>query len=176
MYFGTGERRHRLHVGRIDLGFVEADGVVAELLRDRVALAADHRRAVHLHFHEQVAEGQLVLGQRLEQALLDRARHVDRVDHHHVPIARLGLLDDRHPRAGAFEFLDVDLDAIGLLERLQQRGIGVVAPDQGVELLSGGGACPCGGEDDGGKNASVRFHRGNRPLKQLWMSRLMAGT
>ncbi len=92
--------------------------------------------AVHLHLGKEVGEGQLVFRQRLEQALFDAARHVDRIDHHHVPVAGLRLLDDRQSGAGALEFLDVDLDVVGLLERLQQRRIGVIAPDQGVEIRS----------------------------------------
>ena len=57
------------------------------------------------------------------------------IDHHDIPIARLRLLDNGQPRAGAFEFLDINLDVVRLLERLQERRIGMVAPDECVEFL-----------------------------------------
>ena len=134
LYFGSDSDGQRLHVGGVDLVLVEADRVVAELLGDAVALAVDLGELIHRTSGKRSAERQLVLRQRLEQALLDAARHVDRVDHHHVPVAGLRLLDDGEAGAGALEFLDVDLDAVGLLEGLQQRRIGMVAPDQRVEF------------------------------------------
>ena len=68
------------------------------------------------------------------------AIHVHRVDHHHVPVAGLGLLDDGEARTRALELLDVHLDAGGVLEGLQQVRVGMVAPDQGIEILGGGSA------------------------------------
>jgi len=47
------------------------------------------------------------------------------------------LLDDRQRRAGPFIVLDVDADVLGLLERRQQVPVGVVAPDEDVEVLRG---------------------------------------
>ncbi len=54
-------------------------------------------------------------------------------DHHHVPVAGLGLLDDGQAGAGALVFLDIDGDAVGLLERPEQLRIRMVAPDQRVQ-------------------------------------------
>jgi hypothetical protein len=48
------------------------------------------------------------------------------------------LIDNGEACTGAFEFLDVDLDAIGILEGLEQGRICMVSPDQGVEI---GSAC-----------------------------------
>jgi hypothetical protein len=79
------------------LSLLIADRVVAELLRDPVALAFESGELVETHFREEVGEGKLVFGQRREQAPLDAAPDVDGVDHHHVPVARLRLLDDRQP-------------------------------------------------------------------------------
>ena len=64
-----------------------------------------------------------------------------RIDHHDVPVAGLRLLDNGEAGAGALEFLDVDLDAVGLLEGLEQRRVGMVAPDQRVEI-GGAGEAP----------------------------------
>ena len=80
------------------------------------------------------AKWQLVFGQGLEQALFHAARNVDGIDHHDIPVAGLGLVDNGKAGAGAFKLLDVDLDAVGILERLEQGGIRVVAPDQGIEI------------------------------------------
>lgn len=132
----AGQRSHRLHVRRIDLGLVVADRVVAEFFGDAVALAVDDGGTIHLHLGKEVGQRQLVFRQRLEQALFDTSRYVDAVDHHHIPVAGLRLFDNCHAGPGALEFLDVDLDAIGLLEGLQQRRVGVIAPDQGVEIRS----------------------------------------
>ena len=44
LVFRVGERCHRLHVGGVDLGVVEADRVVAEFFGDAVALAVDDGR------------------------------------------------------------------------------------------------------------------------------------
>ena len=100
-----------------------------------------------MHLGIEIGEGQLVLGQGLEQALFDAARHVDRIDHHDVPVAGLRLVDDGEAGAGALELLDVDLDAIGILEGLEQSGVGMVAPDQGVELRRRGGGTTEGQQD-----------------------------
>ena len=135
LVFFVGQRRQGLHVSRVGLLFVVGDRVVAELLCDRVALAVNDGGTIHLHFGKKVGEGQLFLRQRLEQAFFDAARDVDRIDHHHVPVAGLRLLDQCKPRARALELLDIDLDAVGFLEGLQQRRIGMVAPDQRVEFL-----------------------------------------
>jgi hypothetical protein len=101
---------------------------------------------VHHHFREQVGNGKLVVGQHLEQPALDTSAHVDRVDHHHVPVARLRLLDDGDAGSGALEFLDVHLDAIGILERLQEVRIGVIAPHQRVEI-GGSRRCRCDSQE-----------------------------
>ena len=149
LVFRIGQGGERLHVRDVDLVFVEADGVVAELLGDAVALAVGHGELIEPHLRIQVRERQLVLGQGREQALLDAAADVDRVDHHHVPVAGLGLLDDREAGAGALVFLDVHGDVVGVLERAEQRRIGVVAPDQRVELCGAARARSHGRRDRG---------------------------
>ena len=135
LYLGSHRAAQAVHVLDVDLVLVEADGVVAEFFGDAVALAVDLGRGIHGDLGIHVGEGQLIFGERLEQSFLDSARDVDRVDDHDVPVARLGLLDDGEAGAGAFELLEVDLDPVGVLEGFQQGRIGVVAPDQGVELL-----------------------------------------
>ena len=83
--------------------------------------------------------GSLSSGSGVEQAAVDAAADVHRVDHHHVPVAGLRLLDDGEAGTGALELLDVHLDAGGVLEGLQQVGVGVVAPDERVQIRGGGG-------------------------------------
>ena len=129
---------HGLHVGGINLGVVEADGVVAEFFGNAVALAVHLGGAIHGDFGVEIGQWQLVFGQGLEQALFNAARNVDGIDHHDIPVAGLGLVDNGKAGAGAFELLDVDLDAIGILEGLEQGGVRMVAPDQGVEIGGGG--------------------------------------
>ena len=131
----AGQRRQRLHVGRIDLGLVEADRVVAELFGDAVALAVDDGGARPSSLRgKRSAQGSLSSGSGSNRPFSTPRGTSMRVDHHHVPVAGLRLLDDGEAGAGALELLDVDLDVVGLLEGLQQRRIGMVAPDQRVEI------------------------------------------
>ena len=151
LVFRVGQRGHRLHVGDIDLGVVEADRVVAELFGDAVALAVDHGRAVHLHFREEVGEGKLVLRQRLEQALLDAARHVDRIDHHHVPVARLRLLDQARPAPVPSNSLTLTLTPFASSKGCSSAGS---AWSHQISALSS-----CGERRRGGEHARARRRR-----------------
>jgi hypothetical protein len=74
-----------------------------------------------------------------QQAGFDHPRHVDAIDHEDVPVAGLRLLDDGERGAGAFVFLEIDPDVVGLFEGGDQCRIGVVAPHQGVQLFGGVG-------------------------------------
>ena len=56
------------------------------------------------------------------------------LNHDDVPIAGLGLIDDGEASAGAFKFLDIDLDPIGIFKGLEQGRVRMVTPDQGVEV------------------------------------------
>ena len=154
LYLGVGECGQRVHVLHVHLRLVEADGVVSKFLGDAVALAVDLGMLVHHHFREQVGNGKLVVGQHLEQPALDATAHVDRIDHHHVPVARLRLLDDGDAGSGALEFLDVHLDAIGILERLQEVRIGVIAPHQRVEIRGISGAVGKTKHSEGGERGT----------------------
>jgi hypothetical protein len=69
------------------------------------------------------------------------------------PVARLRLFDDRQARARALELLDIDLYAIRILEGFQQVGIGMIAPDQGVEI--GGRDLPGQANSGEGGNGSA---------------------
>ena len=84
----------------------------------------------------------------------DRAGHVHGVDHQHIPVTRLRLFKDGKARCGAFVFLQVHLDAELFLERLDQRGIGVVAPHQRVQFLRKSG----GGGQEKGKGGQAAGH------------------
>ena len=83
---------------------------------------------------EEVVPREIVRVQLRQPPGLGHAWHVDRIDDEDVPIARLGLLEDPEADARSLVVLDVHRDAVGLLERAEQLGIGVIAPHQGVQF------------------------------------------
>ena len=127
---------------------------------------------VHQHLGENLGDGQLVLGQGVEQVALNAAADVHRVDHHHVPVAGLGLLDDGEAGTRALELLDVDLDAGGVLEGLQQVRVGMIAPDEGIQIRGGGGGVRpheghgCNGSAEKPARETVDGHFGVSPC--IW--------
>ncbi len=125
------------HVLGVDLGLVEGDRVVAELLGDGVELAAHLVQLRRADLGEDVGEGEVGLVQRRQEPLLDHPGDVDAVDHEHVPVPGLGLLEQGESHARAVVFLEVDLDAVGFLEGADKLPVGVVAPGQHVQLLGG---------------------------------------
>jgi hypothetical protein len=84
---------------------------------------------------------------------------VDRVQHQHIPVAGLRLLEDRERFAGGRELLGVDLDAVGLLEGLQQTRVRVIAPDQCIDFLGRLGAANDGEAADGGGAGGTRLQQ-----------------
>nr|WP_240457814.1 hypothetical protein [Halomonas socia] len=151
------DRQQIIEIGGIDPVGVVGDGVVAELLGHRIGGAIDAVAGGHHHLGEEVVGGQLVIRQRGQQAGFDGARHVDGIDHQHVPVAGPRLLEHGKGGTGTLILAQIDGDSVGLLEGLDQRGIGVVAPHQGIEAVLGlGGHRRQAEQSTGGQAGGLR--------------------
>ena len=136
----------------LDLVLVVGDRIVAELLRHGIALAVFHRLLFHQQFRIEVGNRQCVIRQGIEQSLFDDAGHVDAVDHQHIPVAGLRLLDQRQRLAGALIDFEIDLDSGFFGEGFDQIGIVMIAPHQSIDFIGGSGRHRHGERDQRGRD------------------------
>ena len=142
--FGIPEHGRVAHVGRIRFFVVVGDRVIAELFRYGVKFAVDIVKFGRAYLRENIIPGKVLGVQRLQQTEFDHPFDVDAVHHENIPVPRLGLFEKRQGYTGSVVLFHIDAHVVFLFERSQQGGVGVVAPGQDVQLLTGGQGRCCG--------------------------------